>query len=457
MEFSSSAFPGAPVRAQDLAYIVDTLRHNQCCAVVGPSNTGKSFLLKSLLEDEVRQACALEDARPPVMVFVDFLRPVDSEPGFYELLLRCASTELRRINAGQPLVDAVRERHGELLRSATPMNARSLFDDALYVLCIENDLRLVFVMDEFDPAFGALPAAPFQELRVLRDDVGERLILVTGTSRHLGRIRSDTGTSEFQELFDLHTRVLQPMSEADSRRLVDYVQGEQGAELPGERRTWAIQLSGGHPGLLERIVHILLDVGERLGASAQEVLAGLMGMWAIQEECRRLWDEIEEEERQGLLTLVGGGRLPAGAQERAALEAKGLIAGQEDGSWDVFSPVFEAFVEQQLEGLRQGPPGGIEYHAESGQILVDGRDISRNLSVEQYSLLAYLCQRPGLICGRDEIAQVVWPDQWEAGITDAQISQLVKRIRTKIEPDPRHPRYLVTARGRGYRLEMHPE
>jgi hypothetical protein len=457
VEFSPSAFPGAPVRAQDLAYIVDTLRHNQCCAVVGPSNTGKSVLLKSLLEDEVRRACALEDGEPPMMVFVDFLRPVDSEPGFYELLLRCIVTELRRMEAGPAVVEAVRERHGDLLRSATSMAARALFDDALNVLCIENDVRLVFVMDEFDPAFGALPAAPFQELRVLRDDVGERLILVTGTSRHLGRIRSDGGTSEFQELFDLHTLVLQPMSEEDCRHFVAYVESEQGNRLTGERRTWAIELSGGHTGLLERITHILIDVGKGLGPSRQEALEGLMGMWAIQQECRRLWDEIEEEERQGLLTLVGGGRLTLGMRETMALLAKGLIVGGAGGPWNVFSPVFEVFVERQLDALRQGPPGGIEYHAESGQIVLDGRDISRNLSAEQYSFLAYLCQYPGQVCSRDDIAQAVWPQQSLAGITDAQISQLVKRIRIKIEPDPRRPRYLMTVRGRGYRLELHPE
>jgi hypothetical protein len=452
VNFTPSAFPEAPVRAQDLVYIVDTLCHNQCCAVVGPSNTGKSVLLKSLLQDEVRQACALEDGQPPIMVFVDFLRPVDNELGFYELLLRCINTELRRSKADPALVDAVRERHSKLL-SATPMAARALFDGALNALCLDHGVRLVFVMDEFDPAFSALPAAPFQELRVLRDDVGERLILVTGTSRHLERIRSDAGTSEFRELFDLHPCVLKPMSREDSRLLVAYVEAEQGTELSDQRRAWAIDLSGGHTGLLERITHILIDAGDRLEASEQEVLAKLMDVWAIQEECRRLWEEIEEEERHGLLTLVGDGRLIEGARETQALISKGLIVEQAGGSWEVFSPVFGAFV----ESLRAGPSGGIEYNVETGQIFLDGRDISRNLSSEQYDLLAFLCQRPGIVCSRDEIAEAVWPEQSLEGITDAQMSQLVKRIRSKIEPDPRHPRYLLTVRGRGFRVELHPE
>jgi len=65
-----------------------------------------------------------------------------------------------------------------------------------------------------------------------------------------------------------------------------------------------------------------------------------------------------------------------------------------------------------------------------------------------------MCQRPGKICTKDEIAQRVWRCQLEEGITDAQIYQLVKRVREKIELDPLNPRYIVTVRGRGYRLEM---
>lgn len=37
-------------------------------------------------------------------------------------------------------------------------------------------------------------------------------------------------------------------------------------------------------------------------------------------------------------------------------------------------------------------------------------------------------------------------------VDDESIEQVISRLRRKIEPDPRHPRYLLTARGLGYRL-----
>ena len=37
-------------------------------------------------------------------------------------------------------------------------------------------------------------------------------------------------------------------------------------------------------------------------------------------------------------------------------------------------------------------------------------------------------------------------------LDDARIEKLVSRLRKKVEPDPNEPRYLLTVRGRGYRL-----
>jgi DNA-binding winged helix-turn-helix (wHTH) protein len=467
VDFPPTVFPGAPVRARALQRIVDALRQNHCCAVVGPSNTGKSYLLKSLLEEEVRRACSLapstqtgaevEHPSPPLMVFVDFLRPVESEPAFYELLLRSIGSELRQLDLAGSLVEKVGEQRRELLRSSTPMAARAWFDEAIYALCQGEDIRVVLVMDEFDPAFKALPAAPFQELRVLRDEVGDRLMYVTGTSRHLGDIRSDGGTSEFRELFDLHTCVLRPMSTEDSERFVAFVEAEQGTSLGDDHRRWAIDLSGGHPGLLERICHILMDEGESLGASRGEVLRALNDRWPIQEECRRLWEELEGAEQEGLLAVVDSPRSSLDPSEAQSLLAKGLIVRPLGSPWVVFSAVLGAFVQAQLDQRRQSVPRGLAYNAETKQLAVDGRDITRELSAEQYDLLVYLCMRPGVVCSKDDIARAVWPEDWAAGIdiTDAQIYQLVKRVRLKVEWDPSRPRYVTTVRGRGYRFEPH--
>ena len=53
---------------------------------------------------------------------------------------------------------------------------------------------------------------------------------------------------------------------------------------------------------------------------------------------------------------------------------------------------------------------------------------------------------------KEELAQIVWGDVGGV-ISDQAISRLVRRIREKIEVDAGAPVYLVTERGRGFRLE----
>jgi two-component system alkaline phosphatase synthesis response regulator PhoP len=73
------------------------------------------------------------------------------------------------------------------------------------------------------------------------------------------------------------------------------------------------------------------------------------------------------------------------------------------------------------------------------------------LSPKEFVLLAYLYEHRGHVCSKDDIGQAVWPE-YQAGIYDYQIENLVRRLRTRIEIDPANPQLLFTIRGMGYKL-----
>lgn len=453
VDLPRSAFPAAPVRAGDLRYILSCIREGQCCSLVAPSNLGKSLLLKSLPLGEARQVCARKGTGPPVMVFVDCLEAGDSEHAFYELLLRRTVEELERSDVAEPVVDSVRVLHGELLRSTSDVSVRSLFASGVRELESEGAVGLVLILDEFDDVFRTLPPWPFRQLRARRDALGSRLCYVTGTSRHLGRLRSDAHTYEFRELFHLHTLVLRPLSGGDAKRFVRYLARTQGPLPSDEHVGLVIELSGGHPGLLERAYHIVAQGGvrpdprSRLRAVASEFLHKS----AIEKECRRLWDELEEEEREGLLGLVGAAGSELHVNQMHALETKGMIARAHDGDVAVFSRIFEAFIRRQLQRRQRGGSNGVRCDLKTGQIWVDDGEVTLKLSDAQRKLVRLLYQRAGAVCTYDEIAERVWGVG--EGVTPGAIYELVKRVRQKVEPDRRNPSYIVTVPGEGYRLQ----
>lgn len=84
---------------------------------------------------------------------------------------------------------------------------------------------------------------------------------------------------------------------------------------------------------------------------------------------------------------------------------------------------------------------------------VDGRQI--RTTAKEFQALSYLHSRSGALCTKDELARHVWPE-YGGAVDDYNIEQLVSRLRRKLEPDHRHPRFLLTVRGLGYRLETAP-
>jgi pSer/pThr/pTyr-binding forkhead associated (FHA) protein len=99
---------------------------------------------------------------------------------------------------------------------------------------------------------------------------------------------------------------------------------------------------------------------------------------------------------------------------------------------------------------RENPMPNLEVDASAGVIRVNRIPVS--LSPKEYALLAYLHERRGQVCSKDDIGRAVWPEYVEGGIFDYQIENLVRRLRTRIEVDPANPQLLFTIRGLGYKL-----
>jgi DNA-binding response OmpR family regulator len=94
----------------------------------------------------------------------------------------------------------------------------------------------------------------------------------------------------------------------------------------------------------------------------------------------------------------------------------------------------------------------LEIDAAAGLVRVNRKSIT--LSPKEYLLLSYLHGRGGQVCSKDEIGRAVWPEYQAEGIFDYQIENLVRRLRTRLEPDAAEPQLLVTVRGLGYKLNI---
>jgi DNA-binding response OmpR family regulator len=74
----------------------------------------------------------------------------------------------------------------------------------------------------------------------------------------------------------------------------------------------------------------------------------------------------------------------------------------------------------------------------------------------EFRLLELLYERRDKITDKYRIVTAVWGESYLGEVDDARVEKLVSRLRSKIEPDPAKPLYLITQRGRGYKLLSQP-
>ncbi len=93
----------------------------------------------------------------------------------------------------------------------------------------------------------------------------------------------------------------------------------------------------------------------------------------------------------------------------------------------------------------------LDLEASAGIVRVNRRVV--NLSPKEFALLLHLYQHRGKVCSKDDIGKAVWPE-YQEGIYDYQIENLVRRLRARLEPDPSNAQLLITVRGLGYKLVL---
>jgi two-component system alkaline phosphatase synthesis response regulator PhoP len=73
-----------------------------------------------------------------------------------------------------------------------------------------------------------------------------------------------------------------------------------------------------------------------------------------------------------------------------------------------------------------------------------------DLSAREFRLLAYFSSHRGEVVSRESLLDAVW--EYRGSTLTRTVDMHIAKLRKKIEPDPREPRWLLTIHGLGYKL-----
>ena len=88
----------------------------------------------------------------------------------------------------------------------------------------------------------------------------------------------------------------------------------------------------------------------------------------------------------------------------------------------------------------------LSLHTKSMKVLKGVQEI--NLTTAEYKLLFVLFKNKGQLLTREQLINLAYGDDYEG--YDRNIDSFIKRIRQKIEDDPKEPKILITRYGAGY-------
>jgi hypothetical protein len=151
-----------------------------------------------------------------------------------------------------------------------------------------------------------------------------------------------------------------------------------------------------------------------------------------------------------------GGNTPAGWLEYARPLVAAYLDRQRNGDT---APISEA---EWLEIRRRNPPK-LSLDRTTQRVRV-GERISKELTEQQFALFEYLYKNAGETCTRSQLhylADLKLPSEPRPGDDfyeapkdyGGQLETAIWRLRDAIEPAPQHPFFIITVKGKGYRLE----
>ncbi len=94
--------------------------------------------------------------------------------------------------------------------------------------------------------------------------------------------------------------------------------------------------------------------------------------------------------------------------------------------------------------------GPVRMDVERHVVTVGGEGL--RLPLKEFELLEMFLRNPGRVLTRGQLIDRVWGSDYVGDTKTLDVH--VKRLRAKLEPDPGEPRFLVTVRGLGYKLDL---
>ena len=133
-----------------------------------------------------------------------------------------------------------------------------------------------------------------------------------------------------------------------------------------------------------------------------------------------------------------------------------IRAADPDGS--IFKAIVNALKDKRTEAVHVADTvssvlrvGELEIHHEYRWVMMAGREVELNHG--EYAMLYCMASSPGQVFSKAQLYEAAWGEAYLHGTNS--VENIIWRLRRKLEEDPKHPGYIKTVVGAGYKIDIH--
>jgi DNA-binding winged helix-turn-helix (wHTH) protein len=429
----------------EIQKISDFIKAGKSCQLLGIPGVGRSTLLSLLENNKNVRVKHFGDAEDNIHFVEANFSEIRKRPLFDAMkFLFLSLTESLRERGMMEEYLMVNEVFKETLGFADELVLFQGLKQAIDYLALERKLTIVFLFDRFEEYIPTVTSEFFSNLRILRNRVKYKFLVVFSLYRPLEMVLEPSLLSDFYEFVAgnfIYVKLMDRVAIDYRTSSIEKITRKKLLPVSLEK---ILLLTGGHAKLTKLAVEVLLAHEGKLPEDFETFLLSHKSMIGALME---IWFSLSPAEQSDLL--------------QGNFEEKDIMAYLEDVNLikdkKIQIPLLAHFITSELH-MPQEDKQPIIYDQNTNTIRVGAVVLSDQLTSSEFRLLRYLLQNQERVIEREEIIGVVWQGvKSTAGITDQAVDQLIFRLRRKIEEDANNPIHLQTVKGRGFKFTgQHP-
>lgn len=242
------------------------------------------------------------------------------------------------------------------------------------------------------------------------------------------------------------------LDQLDIDYLFDLFSRELKYIFSNEERDLITKVCGGHPYLIHSCCRLIALV-KTDSLSLEEKRQLILTHFEPRSAASKLFDLLPEDVKLHLQNLVQK------SQENLPSELGTLkrlrVVDKVQGHWLPFGDLFTSVIEEKTQKLLPGEDqnDGVKFEISDGVVFIAGTNVEDKFTKQEYEVLRFLLNDPEKLRSRDEIGEAMWGKLTDEKYSDWAIDQAMSKIRKKLK-NLGADNYLVTVRGRGYKLSL---